>query len=86
MPEIDDAFERLNLILDEFDAGLLTCQTEADTRFRLIDRILTEVLGWKHNNIQAEASNPSGFVDYLLTNDGSLKVVLEAKKKQPTTR
>lgn len=58
------------------DAG----QTEADTRAKLIDRILRECLGWTEAQIQRELHHESGFSDYVLSQNRPVLVV-EAKRE-----
>lgn len=56
--------------------------SEAQTRFDVIDRLVKEVLGWKHGQISVEERDEGevkGFVDYLLR-AGDRNIVIEAKK------
>jgi hypothetical protein len=53
---IDAAFERLNALESELRAGLKAGQNEADTRLKVLDRVLFEVLGWKHDPVLVEPS------------------------------
>lgn len=54
-------------------------ESEAQTRFDVIDRIIKEVLGWSHGQIKVEESIHPGYVDYILSS-GDAKIVIEAKK------
>src|SRR5690606_152628 len=56
-------------------------QTEADTRSKLIDAILREVLGWPETLIEREpyVDESGGYVDYVLSTSHPYFVV-EAKK------
>jgi energy-coupling factor transporter ATP-binding protein EcfA2 len=58
-----------------------TVTTEADTRFKIIDRVLTEVLGWPRENISTEEETGGGKLDYKLAIDGANKAVVEAKRE-----
>lgn len=57
---------------------------EADTRFKIIDKILQDTLFWPSNNIQMEQNTNTGYTDYQLTNTNQKKVflVIEAKKQK----
>lgn len=65
---------------DEWTANRQYIETEQDTRFQVIDRMLTEVLGWQHSDIKTEPSVTSGYVDYLLTTNDRNRFVVEAKR------
>ena len=57
-------------------------ESEAQTRFDVIDRIIKEILQWKHGQISVEERNDvfnQGFVDYILR-AGDYTIVIEAKK------
>ena len=60
----DDAFDRLHAIEAEITAALASQPNEADTRFKALDRILLDVLGWQHDNVLTEPLPGSGFIDY----------------------
>src|SRR6218665_819678 len=56
--------------------------SEAQTRFDIIDRVIREILQWEHGQISVEPYTTgfkSGFIDYLLT-AGDFKIVIEAKQ------
>jgi hypothetical protein len=53
--------------------------SEADTRSKLIDRLLTDCLGWPENSIRRELTAKNERLDYLLSVDKPILVV-EAKK------
>jgi len=52
---------------------------EADTRAKIIDRILIDCLGWSENNIKRETKVHSGYTDYEISIDGRNRLVVEAK-------
>lgn len=57
-------------------------ESEAQTRFDLIDRIIKEILQWEYGQVSVEpytTGEKSGYIDYLLT-AGDYKIVIEAKK------
>jgi hypothetical protein len=55
--------------------------SEADTRVKVIDRVLTDVLGWPESAIDREGHVESGFIDYTLTVQNRPFVAVEAKKE-----
>jgi hypothetical protein len=77
----DEAFAVLSSIAHEVRDALRHGATEQDARLQIIDRILTSVLNWPHNQIHTEVHNSRGFADYALIDDNKRHVaVLEAKK------
>jgi hypothetical protein len=78
---IDPAFERLVVLEPQIIAALAGKPNEADTRLKVLDRILLEVLNWRHEAIFTEPPTPSGYIDYLLTiGERRGAMVIEAKK------
>jgi hypothetical protein len=78
MDEAKNIFDSLCIqwspILGEID-------NEADTRFKLIDQILTKVLEWQPlDDFSLERYGESGFADYVLSADGRDRMVVEAKR------
>nr|WP_250808848.1 ATP-binding protein [Neorhizobium tomejilense] len=77
----DDTFERLQKIESEIVVALQATPNEADTRFKALDRILLDVLGWERDAIFTEPPTDSGFIDYLVrTGSGRNLFVIEAKR------
>lgn len=80
----DDGFQTLESIYSEFkDFCAKRGQTsEADTRVKIIDRILKEVLGWTEGVIERENPVHKGYIDYVLAPKGGRGlVVVEAKRE-----
>ena len=78
---IDSAHERLSYLQSKIDIFLLTQPNESDTRLKILDRILFEVLNWKHDAVFTEPPTESGYIDYLLTTGERRGVlVIEAKR------
>ena len=77
---IDQSYSAFERIYDWAQQHGDKINNEAATRFHLIDRVLTECLGWQHEKIDPEVSTDSGYVDYLLTNRDYALAVIEAKK------
>jgi len=81
---IDKAYEKLVEIkgLVPPEDGRPITDNEAVTRLRLIDPMLTEVLGWPRADISAEQPAGGGRLDYVIFGDrGVCCLVLEAKKR-----
>src|SRR4051812_11878837 len=72
-------------LLDQLKQLAIDYQTrdenEADTRHRIIDIILHEILAWPRNRVSVEEYIKPGFADYVLRkqNDDAL-IFVEAKK------
>lgn len=78
---IDEAFGRLQGIEAEIFVALQSGPNEADTRFKALDRILLEVMGWERDAIFTEPPTESGFIDYLFKTGSEKNLfVLEAKR------
>jgi energy-coupling factor transporter ATP-binding protein EcfA2 len=77
--ETDLAFEKFAKICAEIK-DLENIETEADTRFQIIDRFVVGVLNWERDSIKLEPHLDSGYADYLLKNQGENKLVIEAKR------
>ena len=77
--EVSELFEKIN---EEAFEKTLSNESEAQTRFDIIDRIIREILQWKHGQISVEPHTSgvrNGFIDYILV-AGDLKIIIEAKK------
>jgi hypothetical protein len=77
---IDTAFERLESLLAEVEQFGDTLFTESDTRIKIIDTMLMEVLGWQKVDILTEEHAGKGFLDYKLSIDGLARTIIEAKR------
>lgn len=76
----DAAYEAFKAIKHFAEHNAESIVTEQDARFQLIDRILTEVLGWPRESIHTEPHLEDGRIDYLMTQGGRNKFVVEAKR------
>jgi hypothetical protein len=54
--------------------------SEADTRAKIIDKVLTQVLGWPERAIQRERHVHEGYLDYELEVHTKSLITIEAKK------
>jgi GTPase SAR1 family protein len=79
----DDCLEQLRVLREQLKQIDLYGQTEADTRARMIDRILHQVLDWPIDNVTREEHANPGFMDYVLHTIKRVAVV-EAKKSGDT--
>lgn len=77
---VDQAFESAQQVIAVAADHLEQIKTEEDAKLQIINRILTEVLGWNHADISAEQSNENGYSDYVVSRDGQPSFVLEAKR------
>ena len=79
----DQALQQLKRINQQF-ATFCTGRgtvSEADTRVKLIDKILTEVCLWPEGSISREDNVHSGYIDYSLVVQTRRFVAIEAKKE-----
>jgi GTPase SAR1 family protein len=80
MEPIDVAAERLKLLISEVAGYKDSIRSEQDTRLKVINRVLTEVLGWPLEAISTEEPSGSGYIDYKLSIDKLARLVVEAKR------
>src|SRR5262245_2421601 len=79
----DVALERLKNIEREFSDFIVAKgkASEADTRVKMIDRVLKEVCSWPEAEISREDHVQSGFTDYQLRVRRQPFCVVEAKRE-----
>jgi hypothetical protein len=80
MELIDAAADSLDKLLSQIKDYYETISSEEDTRLKIINRILTEILGWPYSEIYTEEQSGEGFIDYKLTINGYARLVVEAKR------
>jgi GTPase SAR1 family protein len=76
---IDEAFENFNLLKKEFDSFIQQDINECDTRSKLIDSVLFNILGWNESDISREGKVDSGYFDYKVSISG-FHFIIEAKR------
>ena len=54
---------------------------ESDTRFKIIDRLLTEVMGWLHDQVSTEPLSTAGYLDDLLSVTGKRGSLVSRRKR-----
>ena len=77
--DIDRGKEALSELLPQLQLYLNVEMSETDTRCKVIDELLTAVLGWREQAIEREPHLESGYVDYILSTTHP-QIVIEAKK------
>lgn len=81
MMTLDEAKKKFDDLLSTSLVSQLENENEAEARFKLIDYILSDVLGWaKLGDFAVEKYSESGFADYVLSADGMERMVVEAKR------
>ena len=80
MKNIDVAFAQFSKILEEIKGYESTIFSEQDSRIKIIDRILIEVLGFKFEDILTEPKSGEGFIDYKISINAIPRLIVEAKK------
>ncbi|MDD6209397.1 MAG: hypothetical protein PUB21_02190 [Bacteroidales bacterium] len=76
----DNALLKLEEFIREYDSYKATDLSESDTRSKIIDNLLINILGWSEENITREGHVGSGFFDYKVSLAG-FNVIVEAKKQ-----
>lgn len=74
----DEAFEALKLIASSGERD----RNEAETRHKIIDLVLHDILAWPRNRVAVEEYIKPGFADYVLKKaNGEPIILVEAKKE-----
>lgn len=83
MQNPDDSLDALRRIRSEFRdfCALNGAVTEADTRAKVIDRVLKEVLCWPESHITRENHVGKGYFDYSLRVQNTPFICVEAKRE-----
>lgn len=80
MEPIDAAFEKFRELKIEIDSYSDSIFTEQDTRVKVIDRIVLEVLNWPLAELATESQAGTGFIDYKFSHNGLARLIVEAKR------
>jgi cold shock CspA family protein/GTPase SAR1 family protein len=80
MLDQDSAFAKLKEIVDSAKGNISNIQSEEDAKIQIINRILTDALGWLHTDIRAESKHDNGFSDYILADNETPSLLIEAKR------
>lgn len=76
---IDEAFENFSSIKSEIDSFIQEDINESDTRSKLIDSVLFNILGWNESVVSREGKVDSGYFDYKVSISG-FHFIIEAKR------
>jgi hypothetical protein len=79
MSDFDRGADAMKSIAADMVASQRSNENEANIRLRIIDRVLTEALGWPHSAIAAEEPSDGGYIDYLVGELGA-QFIIEAKR------
>lgn len=79
---LEDSFDQFSELISELKRTPGTPLNESDTRLKIVDRVITEVLGWDRSRIHTEPPSDGGFIDYALrdANDRT-QLIIEAKRQ-----
>lgn len=80
MIKIDEARAAFDLFKKEYQTYTKEDLSETDTRSKLIDTILINVLGWQEEDIRREGHVDSGYFDYKVSVPG-IYFIVEAKRQ-----
>lgn len=81
--QVDQGHQALNKIIETYGALKLGDANEAETRFKVIDSLLMDVLGWHKDDIAVEpACTEFGHTDYAdyLISTATTSIIVEAKR------
>ena len=80
---LDKSYDVAKALVEDVQARLSQIETEQDARIQIINRFITDVLGWDLSNIRTEKHSDAGFADYLIASSNRSRLVIEAKRIGP---
>src|SRR4051794_20500470 len=80
---LDNSFEAAKALCSDIELRLAKIESEQDARVQIINRFLTEILGWAFADLKTEKHSDAGYADYLLSYSGRNRLVIEAKRIGP---
>lgn len=80
---LDSSFNAAIALCSDVQSRLDQIETEQDARVQLINRFLTEVLGWDFADLKTEKYSDASYADYLVSSSGRKRMVVEAKRIGP---
>jgi len=80
MNSVDISLKKFEEYLTEYELLFKTDLSESDTRSKIIDKILIDILDWQEHDIKREGHVDHGYYDYKLTLPG-IHIISEAKKQ-----
>ncbi len=76
----DESKERFDEFVNNYETYKTINMSESDTRSKLIDTVLIDVLGWDEADIRREGHVDSGYYDYKISIAG-FSLIVEAKRQ-----
>jgi len=80
MSKLDQAESKAKEIFEDIEIIFEKIKSEEDTKIQIINRVLTECLGWSTTSIRAESHHENGFSDYIIEDDEKPILLIEAKR------
>jgi len=80
MELIDSSFKIFENLVEEIKTYDHSIFSEQDTRVKIIDRILTDVLNVHYDQFTTEVRAGNGFIDYKINQNNIPRLVIEAKR------
>jgi cold shock CspA family protein len=80
---LDQSFANAQALCVDIRPRVAQIETEQDARVQIINRFLTEVLGWNFADIKTEEYSEAGYADYRISSSGRSRLVVEAKHIGP---
>lgn len=80
MKNVDESYEVFKKFKVDYESYKDMDLSESDTRSKLLDTVLIDILGWKEPDIEREGYVKPGYFDYELKTS-IFRFVVEAKKK-----
>lgn len=79
MTNIDESYLEFEKIKEDIESFIIQDHNESDTRSKIIDNYLLNVLGWDEKEIKREGHLDSGYFDYKISCP-AISFVVEAKR------
>jgi len=80
MTSLDEAENKAQEISEDVQGNLKNIESEEDAKIQIINRILSECLGWPYSDFRAENHHDNGFSDYILVDSEKPAFLVEAKR------
>lgn len=80
MLTFDKGLENFENLLNDISVKN-TDKNEAETRFKIIDRIFKECLGWELADISVEENYNGTYTDYIFSTSNKKALIVEAKRE-----
>jgi len=80
MSNLNAAESKFKMLMLDITGSLNEVESEEDCKIKIINRILTECLGWTYSQLSCENKHDCGYSDYILKIGDDPALVLEAKR------